>query len=390
MSGTIHRFYDSSPFSPSGRYLALTRLPYEDHLPLPGDVAEVVLVDLTTGENRVVAETRAWDTQLGAQVQWGADDRSLFFNDVNTLTWIPFGVRLDPISGLAKRLEGTIYSLSPDGKRAASPCLRRTSRTQAGYGVIVPSAAIPANRGASRTDGVYVTDTSIGKCSLLVSVADIIDRAAPRFEPARYADGDFYCFHVKWNPQGTRLMFILRWIPKSPGQRPRKNVITMDADGRNVHRVITDEQWERGGHHPNWCPDGDHVLMNLNLAGDGLRFVSVFWDGTRLCALNERLVGSGHPTMHADGRHLLTDAYFNDPISFGDGTAPVRWIDLKTSEEKLLVRVKLRPDFEGPRREYRVDAHPAWDRTFNRIAFNGCPTGKREVFVADMTALTRA
>src|SRR6266496_5820755 len=71
---TLHRFFDSSPFSPSGRYLGLTRLPHEDRLPRPGDVAEVVVVDLETGESSVVAETRGWDTQVGAHVQWGADD----------------------------------------------------------------------------------------------------------------------------------------------------------------------------------------------------------------------------------------------------------------------------------------------------------------------------
>src|SRR5207249_6732990 len=66
----IHRFFDTSPFSPSGRYLGLTRLPYEDRLPAPGDVAELVVVDLQTGELRVAAETHGWDTQVGAHVQW--------------------------------------------------------------------------------------------------------------------------------------------------------------------------------------------------------------------------------------------------------------------------------------------------------------------------------
>ncbi len=56
----IHRFFDSSPFSPSGRYIALTRIPREDRYPRPGEVAEVVLVDLETGQERTVAETIGW------------------------------------------------------------------------------------------------------------------------------------------------------------------------------------------------------------------------------------------------------------------------------------------------------------------------------------------
>jgi hypothetical protein len=75
----IHRFYDTSPVSPSGRYAALTRLPYEDKLPVAGDPAEIVLVDLLQGTTQIIAETRGSDTQLGAQVQWGSDDHSLYF-----------------------------------------------------------------------------------------------------------------------------------------------------------------------------------------------------------------------------------------------------------------------------------------------------------------------
>ena len=33
----IHRFFDTSPFSPSGRYLAVFRLPFEDRVPPPGE-----------------------------------------------------------------------------------------------------------------------------------------------------------------------------------------------------------------------------------------------------------------------------------------------------------------------------------------------------------------
>jgi hypothetical protein len=114
----IHCFYDTSPVSPSGRYVALTRLPYEDKLPVAGDPAEIVLVDLVQGTTQIIAETRGWDTQLGAQAQWGSDDRSRYFNDVDTQNWTPFGVRLDPSTGVSRRLGGPVYMVSPDGKLA--------------------------------------------------------------------------------------------------------------------------------------------------------------------------------------------------------------------------------------------------------------------------------
>ena len=163
----IHRFHLSSPFSPSGRYLGLTRLPREDRPPEPVDIAEIVLVDLTTGEQKVIAETIGWDTQLGAQVQWGASDKDLFFNDVDPDTWVPFGIRMDPVTGKTQKLNGTVYSISPDGKWAASASLRRIGATQAGYGVIVPNEHIPVNKGLVDDDGVYVTNTQTGESQMV-------------------------------------------------------------------------------------------------------------------------------------------------------------------------------------------------------------------------------
>jgi hypothetical protein len=388
-TGYIHRYYDSSPFSPSGRYMAVTRLPFEDRRPKPGDIAEIAVIDLVTGKLRTVAETRGWDVQLGAQTQWGADDRTLLFNDIEVRDWMPYGVRLDLQTGESRRLGGTIYSVSPDGRWAASPCLRRMAVTQQGYGVVVPSQYIPENRGASEVDGIWITDLQSGNSRLLVSLAQIVAEVVPPL-PATRERGDFFGFHVKWNPQGTRLMLALRWLPRSllPWKRKRrygaKHVITMNADGSHVRVAVAAERWAKGGHHPNWCPDGEHVLMNLNTLGDGLRFARLALDGSTYETLVPTVRGSGHPTLHPAGQHLLTDAYVDEPLAFGDGTAPIRLIDLRSSVETQLVRIGIRPLAESATGTLRVDPHPAWDRTYTRIAFNACPDGKRRVYVADL------
>jgi hypothetical protein len=386
--GSIHRFYDSSPFSPSGRYLAVTQLPFEDRMPLPGEAAEVVVIDLATGEASTVAETRGWDTQLGAHVQWGGDDRTLLFNDMDTRDWTPFGVRMDPLNGERHRLDGTVYAVSPDGRWSAGPCLLRTARTQRGYGVVVPGDRIPENRGAPASDGIYVTNLASGETRLLVSTADIFASAFPAASRKQYERGDFYGFHVKWNPQGTRLLFVLRWIPRTwlPWMRKKKyrrlNVITLDAKGSNPRIAVPDTLWRKGGNHPNWCPDGERILMNLNAEGDGLRFARIRFDGSGLETLSRAFTGSGHPTLHPDGHHILTDAYPHESVAYGDGTTPIRWLDLRRSEETALLRIRTRSDFESRQLALRVDPHPAWDREFRRIAFNACPDGRRQVFVA--------
>jgi hypothetical protein len=92
--------------------------------------------------------------------------------------------------------------------------------------------------------------------------------------------------------------------------------------------------------------------------------------------------GSGHPTVHPDGRHILTDTYAHEPTACGDGSVPLRWVDRQTGDETVLVRIHARVgDHGGP---LRVDPHPAWDRTWRHVAFNGVTNHTRRVFVMDM------
>jgi hypothetical protein len=388
----MHRFHLSSPFSPSGRYLGLTRLSREDRYPDPGEMAEVVLVDLQTGEQKVIAETYGWDTQLGAQVQWGSSDAELFFNDMDTDTWMPYGVKMNPLSGATVKLDGTVYSVSPDGLWAASTCLRRIGATQAGYGVIVPSEYAPANVGAVDDDGVYVTNTLSGESRMVASYKRIVDEAVPQIDVSRYGPGNFYGFHVMWNSKSDRIMLVLRYMPESDGKR-KPMLITMTKDGQDIRVAIPASEWaDKGGNHPTWLPDGEHVMMNLDIDGQGEMFVQARYDGTGLQKMTEVASNRGHPSLHPDERFLITDAYAREDVAFGDGTAPLWLIDREASIKSTLVRVDAVTKFfdaDIKKTGYmRVDLHPAWDQSgYRRVAFNGVADGTRRVFVSDLSGI---
>ncbi len=393
--GCIHRFFDTSPISPSGRYLAVFQLPFEDRQPEPGEMGNVCVIDLETGEDRVVAETCGWEPQMGANINWGASDHQLFFNDVDTSNWQPFAWKLDPISGERQRMEGTVYHASSDGKWLISSNMVKMRKTQPGYGVRVPDDTVSRNVGASGNDGFYLTDTVTGKRRLLVSIRDMLTKADPAVLIDDPDKQEIYGFHSKFNPQCDRLMMSLRWFPAT--DEPRWNMfaldfqavryawVTMKLDGSAMHCAVGPEQWEKGGHHGTWFPDGQRISMNLNIDRDCMRFVQVNADGSGLRKILNNVQGSGHPTIHPGGTHLVTDTYTWEDKAFGDGTIPLRWVDLRTGEEEVLVRINnLQPCAD---RVLRLDAHPAWDRTWRYVVFNAFVDGTRRVYVADMKEL---
>lgn len=391
--GSIHRFFDTSPFSPSGRYMAVLRVPQEERLPQAGEKAEVVLIDLHTAEERVVAETSGWEFQLGANINWGADDQALFFNDVDVNYWEPIIIKLNPHTGEQQQLEGSIYRISPNGKTIISACAKRMRRTQFGYGVVIPDERVARNIGLSNEDGLYSTDVKSGKKKLLISIKEVFDATMDKEEQAFYENGECYGFHCKYNPQGDRLLFTMRWFPA--GQTSPWNmistktlkfwVVTMKFDGSDLHIAVGPEQWIKGGHHINWFPDGEHLSMNLGLDGDGqLYLVRVRYDGTGLRKIISSIPGSGHPTVYPGERYVLTDTYEKEKTAFGDGTVPLRWIDLNNKTEQTLVRINVANSASKENSSFRVDPHPAWSPDFNYFAFNGYINGTRAVFVADM------
>lgn len=385
----IHRFFDTSPISPSGRLMGLFRLPNEVRPPQPGETGEVVVVDLATGRERTVATTRGWETQMGANVQWGATDADLFFNDVDPATWKPFAVQLDPATGKSRRIDGTVFTISPDGRQLTSYNLIASRWIQVGYGVVIPDRLARRNIGPVDDDGLFLTDVATGKTRLIASIRDIYERAVPKLR-IEYAERcEFYCFQIRWNRQGTRVMAFLRWNdPKAEKGGPRRlTLVTMKPDGSDIWLAVTPEQYARGGHHPMWTPDGEHITINLNVR-DGtkdLDLVQVRYDGADLRSIHP--IGSGHPSMHPTLPFVITDAYPREPVTRGDGTAPLRLIDLRKKKEVALAQVLLtRSDSAKLTSEHRIDAHPVWDASGRYVVFNGVYQDTRSVFMADVGA----
>ena len=388
---TTHRFFDSSAISPSGRYVCATRTRREGPADVtPGDVAEVVVYDLQKKrEDRFPVvyrrPTAAWDAQLGAQVQWGASDDDLYFNDVVGTRGdgapIVRGVRSDWQRGRETRLPTPVYHVTRDGARAAAPRdLAALRMTQDGYGVVATPEQL--RHLESQKDGVHVLDlrtnaTAFLELSALVAAAELEERprAVAGGDARKGAECHRHVFHVKWNAKGTRLLVVVRARGHGCPRGDANHALTVDPDGADVKVVAT---WLRDGNHPNWLEDG---RLSMNYEGKVCAFDDV--EGASCQVLSER--ASGHPVgVPGRGDLVVTDTYAKEHAAFGleAGEAALRVLSGGDREAWLGV-FPVAALGTMPTDVWRCDAHPAFDVKGRRLALNVWVRGSRRVAVTD-------
>ncbi len=373
----IHTFFDRSPLSPCGRYILCLRMPFQERRPKPGEKAEICLINLEKETLEVLYETTGWDVQTAAHQQWGPSGKYVYFNDVidDQVVIVKYNVN----EHTYERFEGSLYQISPDERFAASVDLREIGKTQGGYGVIVdPEKVSDRPQGASEAHGLWVTDLKTGERKLLVNMAECFELLPNKDQ---YKDGTFFGFHVKYNRQGTRMMLVVRNRPPEGGYEP--SLVTFKPDGSDLRLALKNEIWSRGGHHPDWHPDGEHITHNIKIDGT-MRFCQYKYDGSDFHALSDTILGGGHPSFHKDGRYMVSDAYVGEPVVPESKEVPIRWIDMEEEKETALCHIWTFGEHRGV---LRCDPHPVWSFDFSKICFNGAPNDRKSVFLADVSSL---
>jgi len=381
----IHTFFDVCPFSPTQKYLAVNKLPYQDRHIQYGDTLEICVIDLENETIESVYSTKGWGFQLGANLNWGKTDRFLYANDVIDNQAVC--VRIDLKTKEVKAFSGPMYHINPHETDVISFPLDLINgyqdgiATQLGYGVPMFKETKEI-KGAPADQGLWQTDLASNQKKLLLSLKKARDTIGDPF----YEKANCYFFHSKYNPQGTRIFQVFRGIFPSLRQY-HPALLTLNPDGSQIRNPITREQWGYGGHHPNWHPDGKRIVMNLTpkwLGDDTLRFCIFRDTGEDFRILTEKHVGSGHPSVNQDLSYLISDCYVGEYKKFGLTESPIRLINLNTEEEVHICTVFT--DIRvGNDDTFRVDPHPVWSRDFKRVCFNGAPEEKRQVLIADLT-----
>ena len=125
--------------------------------------------------------------------------------------------------------------------------------------------------------------------------------------------------------------------------------------------------------------------MNLKLDYERLKLCTFRYDGSDFKVLSETMHGSGHPSFHSNGKHIITDVYPEEEFATKNKEVPIRLIDIEQQVEKNLCFIFTRglPNANM----LRIDPHVTWSRDYTKVCFNAAPEGRRQIFVADLDEL---
>lgn len=411
--GPKHHFfgyYDKCPWDATGRYILAMEVDFMDRLPGPDDVAVIGLIDLDNNNCFLpVAETRAWNWQQGAMLQWvpSASERLVVYNDRDGDSFV--SVLLDVESGERRVLPLPVYALSHDGRSALSLNFARLHHARRGYGY----AGVPdpwQDDPCPKDDGIYLMDLTTGGHRLVLSMTEVARFGADTLA----SDTVHWVDHLQFNPNDTRFCFLHRYqLRNNKESFLYTQLFTAEPDGSNLYclvdqGMVSHFDWYNEHQLLAWTRQGKTVgavqrsslfsyrvfrrmlttYRRLGVPGWVRR--QIYGDGFYLLADCSRktetvgrgiLLSDGHCSYSPDRSWILTDTY---PDQEHEQTLIL--YNPRDQRRIVIGRFYSLPELE--RTPMRCDLHPRWNRDRTQVCIDSTHDGGRQIYVLDVSNIT--
>lgn len=350
-------YYDLQPFSNDEKMHLTHRVDFMDRLPTASDVCEIGYIDLEKNTFVKISETRAWNFQQGALLQWLENGKSVLFNDFDGEKFV---ARVVGINGREeKRFSMPFAAVNGRKTHALSINFARIYDFRKGYGYSNIQDPVYGEY-APQTDGIYLCDLQTGENTLLVNYA----KMKKVFYELPFAEEKLVVNHITFNPSGTEYVFLLRNF--SVNGKKWGTVLAMGDLQGNI-RPLT--KFEVNSHYS--FKDDETLMIFSGLPEWGVYFFNVkTGERTRL----------NNPELDKDDIHCN---YAPDRQSFiGDGypetdcTRTLYRYDFATKETEKLVRVYSQPVNDV---DIRCDLHARFNANGSAISYDTTENKRREI-----------
>ena len=349
-------YYNISPANENGAviYLNVNQEKARGSLSSPAKI----MLKQPNGNILQIAETDSWNWQQGCMLQWHPTIKNqIIFNnyDVNTNQY--FSSVIDITGKLIREYEFPVNNVSRCGKFALGLNYDRLAVMRPDYGYFNrKDIKLPSNE----DDGIWNINLETGKVDLILTLEQL-----RQLSYSSTMDGAMHKVnHIYINPDGTRFMFLHRWI--GPAGRFMR-LITAKPEGSDLMILNGDKMTS----HCCWLND-DQILSFCQVKSTVGYFK--FFDRTDKVELfDENMpVVDGHPSLSHDGNFIITDTYPDKSrMSY------IYLFNLKDKQLRKIGRFHQPVRYKG---EMRIDLHPKWNVGGKTVFFESGHEGRRKLY----------
>lgn len=401
-------YYDKCPWNKDETKVLCHRADFLERFPNPEDTCEVGVIDMETHEFTPFDTTSAWNWQQGAQlrwIEWKGKECAIY----NVKQDGKVHARVyDFESAKTEDLPDSIYSVSPDGKYAATLNYARLYDCRKDYGIAgLKDPFFDDN--SPEDDGVFVVDLNKGTSKMLVSTRQLEATASNADQIRQYKQREN---HIMFSPSGRRFCFMHRYF--TTGNIQQSRLFTLDVEGKDLRLLfegfVSHYDWKdeetivawagkrkliSGGDKkfnpmklikkclkPIYYALGKPRILMQKVLGDSYYLIKDTKDGE----VNERLgMGilycDGHCTVSPDRRWMLTDGYTDSK-----NRLPLFLFDMKNNELYEIGRYDTPKHLDG---ELRIDLHPRFNHDGTKVFIDSGMGGKRDMYIVDVKEITK-
>ncbi len=406
--GEQHHFfgyYNKSPWDTSGRYLLAQRVSMRTADLDGSEIAEVGYFDLDDADRfHTVAETTAWNWQMGSQLQWlnGLPGRQFIFNSRRQVSaadepYADFCATVcDLNSGESRALALPIYVVAPNSDWALCVDYSRFEVTHPTIGYRA-SELEPALENAPAEDGIYRMNLHSGEAELILSLQSLT-----QFQPvASMASATHWVTHLEINPASTQFLFIHRWTERVEDETCfLHRLFRVNPDGSDLRLLeCTDhplpqlqsgfdaaqvgvfdyEKSEYQISHPAW--KNDHQIIVWGPHQGEIHYHLYDQKSGEVEVIGaESLNENGHMTYSPDGKWILSDTYPDDLSN----ERLLFLYDVEQEQRYDIGSFYTDPNLGKPN---RCDLHPRWRADGRQVCIDSIHEGERQIYLLDVAEL---
>ena len=350
-------YYDKSPENDSGDKIIYYITTYDTKkAPNIEHPIEIVLKCLKTNTLRVIDKTYAYNWQQGSKMMWLNNEKfiyNIYSKELNEYKSKIYNTRLDSYL----TLDLPIYDCFKESY-ALTLNFNRLMILRPDYGYRNYNEKIDFEN--YNLDGIFKLSIKQNTSFLLISIKQLIE-----FNPLPSMNGAKHKVnHIMISPDGTRFMFMHRWLAKSGKRYDR--LLVSDSNNGNF-KIVSDGEMVS---HCCWKDNNTIVgyLRHDNIDG----FYKIDLNDWSISKLSNKLneFSDGHPTFNLD--HMVFDSY-------PDRSRMKKLYIYDSINDQVTLMGEF---FESIKfnNESRCDLHPRFNKNKSAIYIDSVHSGKRKLY----------